>query len=559
MHVANPKDTWKNLVQTGKCEFDLVFLPLLSKKVVIENWQLSDLQTGTERTTDGKIGKPKKKREKPKKPGFITKTVKKLEGEVAAAPAWNLDQYTRKVNVDSIIQLLRIQSPAKIDSLRDSIEQKYIYWEKTFSDLDFEKEFSQLEVKVKSINPNEIKTVTELQQALTTVNQVKGQVDSLKRFVTTSKNNLTNDLNTAQSSLKQVDDWVKGDFSRAMAQAKLPDFSAQNIGKFIFGAKVISQVNRVLNLVGQARYYASKVKSDKSKKEKPPRLKGQNIRFPQKHPVPDLWIKKIQLSGVTPQQIELSGIINDIVSNQRLIGKTTNIDLSGTRADGAGLAISGVLDYLEETPSESFVLTMTQVPLANVKLSDSPFLPYKVKKGVGVIESRLDLQGDRFKGLVKFTGKKLNFDFGEEQASSNKLQQTIRSIVESASTVDFVARIKSEEDRLDFSLNSNLDDLFVKQLRSIVSKEVDKAKQKLQAYVDSEVNKHRAELEKLVQEKHAYLEKEMQKYEEMLQEKIEMVEKKKKEIEARIEEEKKKQTDKLKDKAKDQLKKIFNP
>lgn len=557
LQIADPKDTWKNLVQTGKGEFDLVFLPLLSKKVMIQNWQLSDVQTGTERTTDGKIDKPKKKKEKPPKPGFITKTVQKLEGEISTAPAWNLDQYTRKVNVDSIIQLLRIQSPAKIDSLKDALEQKYEYWEKTFSNVDLEKDFSQLEAKVKSIDPNAIKTLTDLQMALMTVNQVKGQVDSLKQFVTASKDNLTKDLDAAQSSIKQVDDWVKTDYSRAMAQAKLPDFSTQNIGKFVFGKKVVGQVTRLLNLVGQARYYASKVKSDKPKKEKPPRLKGQDIHFPLKHPVPEFWIKKIQLSGITPQKIQLSGNIDDIVSNQRLIGKTTDIAFSGTRKDGAALDFDGVLNYLEEIPSEAFKLKMTQIPLANVKLSDSPFLPYKLKSGVGRIESTLKLDGDSIDGQIKFTGSKLVFDFEEEISSSNKLQETIRSIVRGASTIDFVAKIKGQEDRLDFSLNSNLDDLFVRQLRSIISKEVDEAKKKLQAHVDKEVQKHRTELEKLVQEKQAYLEKEMQKYENMLQEKIAMIEKKKKEIEARIDEEKKKKTDKLKDKVKKQLDNIF--
>ena len=94
LQVTNPKDTWKNIIETGKTECNFELLPLFSKKVVIENMQLSDLQTGTERATDGKIIKKakKKKETKPKKPGFFAKTTEKLQKEVETAPAWNLDQ-----------------------------------------------------------------------------------------------------------------------------------------------------------------------------------------------------------------------------------------------------------------------------------------------------------------------------------------------------------------------------------------------------------------------------------------------------------------------------------
>ena len=59
LQVTNPKNTWKNSVETGTCEFNMEFWPLLSKKIIIENIQLSDFKTNTDRENDGKIEKKK--------------------------------------------------------------------------------------------------------------------------------------------------------------------------------------------------------------------------------------------------------------------------------------------------------------------------------------------------------------------------------------------------------------------------------------------------------------------------------------------------------------------
>ena len=60
LQVTNPKKTMKNIVETGHCEFNMEFWPLLSKKVIIENVQVSDLQSDTDRETDGALTKEEK-------------------------------------------------------------------------------------------------------------------------------------------------------------------------------------------------------------------------------------------------------------------------------------------------------------------------------------------------------------------------------------------------------------------------------------------------------------------------------------------------------------------
>lgn len=555
LQVTNVKDTWKNALTTGRGEFDMDFIPLLRKKVLIQNMELSNMTSGTPRTTDGKWPK-KAKVKKESKPNIFTKTIDRLEQQVAQAPVWDLKQLGKKVNLDSIVAILQVESPAKIDSLFKDIDAKYTYWEDTFNKVNPEADFQRIETQVKSIDPATIKSLDELQASLKTINTVKTDLDSLKKFVNSSKIGLKADLDYSSANFKKVDDWIKEDYARVQDMAKLPDLNAQNIGKFIFGAQVVNNVNRVLAVTGQMREYSNRLKSDKPKKEKPPRLKGQTIYFSSKGVYPDFWMKKAMISGSTLQGISFSGQVTDIVSEQRFIGKPTLVEIKGSRSDGAVLHLGGEFNYLEQEPRETYKLDLLGMPMNNVKISDSPLAPGKLVKGKGQLNSAMTISGDNITGNINFIADALQFEMTKTQ-DLNKLEKTIQSVYETTSRIDFNAGWVSNNDDTRFSLNSNLDDLITAKFKSILSAEINEAKIKLQAEVDKRVAKHKAEISKMVDEKTKLLSTKMKNYEEKLSGYIQQVENKKQEIEARIEQEKDKQKNKLKDQAKDKLKGVL--
>lgn len=544
LQVTNPKNTMKNLIETGKCEFNMEFLPLLSDKIIIENIALTQLRSGTDRETDGRLPRE----EKEARENFITKTSDRLQKNVESSVGVQLSSLKHKVNVDSIMKLLQIQSIDKITALQASLEQKYDSWEKELSQLKFEEDLKKLETRIKSLDINKIKTVEQFQSSLKEVNEIKASIDSINKSIMGTKEDLTSDLKQTQNALGQVDDWIQEDYDRARSMAKIPEISMQNIAKLIFGKTVVDQFTQYLAYIAQAREYANKFKSAKPEKEEsPPRLKGQNIYFYSKNARPDFWIKNIELSGITGDQITLEGNVQNIVSTQKLIGSTTKMLIAGSSEKGASLKLNGELNYLQEKPAEDFKLSYTGFSLNNTYLSQSKFLPNKVAKGMGVITADLNLSGDEINSEIKFVGNNLRFDYADQAKPSNKFEEIIQSIVRGISTVDFKAKVTGKSDDLHFSLNSNLDDIFVRETKAIVSKEVEEAKQKIKSEVDKQIGTYRGQLNEMVQEKEKFLTNEMQKYERLINEKIEMADAKKKEIEKQIEKEKSKLKDKVKD------------
>ncbi|MBN1482914.1 TIGR03545 family protein [candidate division KSB1 bacterium] len=554
LQVTNPKNTMKNMLTTGRTNFDLEFAPLLKKKVIIDNIEMTNVTSGTERTTDGKV--EKKVRKKERKPNFITKTIDRLEADVAAAPAWQLDDLSKKVNVDSILKFLNITSPQKIDSLQKNLAITYNYWDSTFAVVDWENDLTYFKSRVTAINPGQLQTLDGLQSAYTTLNQIDDKVDSLETFVTDARSKLTTDLNETKTRIGQVDDWIKNDYKNALAQAKLPTINKENIAQFIFGAKVVAQATQILGTVNTVRDYAEKFKSDKPKKEKPPRLKGQTIYFTRQQSLPNFWIKNINLSGHTTRGLQIGGELKHLVSNQTLIGEPTTFDIKGERGDGANLNFYGEFNYLGESPVEKFALNMGAMPLNNVKLSDSPLLPNKIEKGLGDLKASLHVGGESLNSEVSFVANKLNFDFGENP-SEKLVDKTVRKILSSASTVDLDVSLKSSDERTVLGLDSNLDELFARELQKIVGEELQAARDKIEAEVQKQVTKYKNEFDTYVARQTESLEAQMKKYEDLLNEQKALIETKKKELEARIEEEKQKAQKGIEEEAKKRLKGLF--
>ncbi|NIR57472.1 MAG: hypothetical protein GWM98_27235, partial [Nitrospinaceae bacterium] len=64
------------------------------------------------------------------------------------------------------------------------------------------------------------------------------------------------------------------------------------------------------------------------------------------------WIQQVSLSGTTANQIPLEGTVTDIVSEQRFIGRPTEIDLASRKQDGIAFSLHGTLNYMEDEPRE---------------------------------------------------------------------------------------------------------------------------------------------------------------------------------------------------------------
>ncbi len=514
LQVTDPQNTMKNRVETGRAEFNMEFIPLLSGKIVIENIELSDIKTNTDRETDGAL--PVEETE-PDTGSFIGESVATLEEQVEKNTGFDFSAVSQNVNADSIFKLLDLKSPEKIKNLQKEATNKYDTWKKTFETADFEKDAKNLQAKIKAIDVKNIKSAEGIKNAITGINDIKTTIDSLTKFVENTKKRVEEDINFVGNNATQVDDWIKEDYQRALSKAKLPEINAENIGKMVFGKEVVDDIKSYLGYVEQARYYYEEyLASDEPKEPDPPRFKGQDIYFYNKNARPDLWIKQIKLSGETESQLKMRGLVTDIVSDQRLVNKTTIIDIGGENEIGTTLQFNGVLDYLADLPSERFDLSYKGFVIDDIKLSESELFPGKIRDGRGVMNTKFEITGEQINAGIDFAAEKLKMDFSASKPPKGKIQEVVRDIIAGINKLDFHAKISGTRDNMKFDLSSSLDKLFMNSLNRVLDKNIAEAKQKIKDRIDKEITKYKKELDKIIEEQSNKLKAQLAQYENIL-------------------------------------------
>jgi len=511
LQVTDPNNTMQNLFETGFTEFNMETWPLLSGKVIIDNLELSGFQTNTEREEDGALPEPSHQ-DGPSEPGFVDRTLSRLSNQVSSNVSTNISGFTQQLNVDSLMEMVDIRSIEKIDSLQSSLVQQYNQWDDRLSNFDYQDDLRQIESNLRQLTAQQLQSVSGIRNAITTVTETQDRIEGIIDDIESTRDDLVSDLQAAQTDLNAIDNWITEDYQRAQSIARLPDIAAGNISRFLFGDKVVNQFTRYTGYVGTARSYLGRLKANNEPtKERPPRMEGQDIHFFTRNARPRFWIKRISLSGVTGNQLPLAGEVNNIVSDQRLIGETTNIRVESLPESGTSFTLDGTLDYMNDTPRESFNLSYAGFSLVNNRLSNSSLLPNEIQAGNGTLEATLDMGANSLYSTIRFDSRNLRFGMSEAN-TGNQMTQIIQSIIAEVSALDLTAQIVADSSDLNFSLNSNLDDVLQDNLRSTVLREIERARNEVRSRVDAEVEKYRRQLESVIEERETELRAQINEY-----------------------------------------------
>ena len=298
LQITNPRQTMKNRIETGKCELDFEFVPILTDKFIVESFTVTDIQTNTERADDGRISREELARQ----PGFVKNTVQYLEDEVSSLVSPQLSSIKKKANVDSVLDVLNIQSVEKMNNLSKEVDTKYSTWEAKLNSLSLESDLKIVETEIKSIDVNKLKTADQILEASGKVDKIYSTIKLNSNEFNQIRHNLSADLKNIQTQVGMVDNWIQDDYTRALSLARIPQINAQNIGKLLFGHRVVDMFNNYLSYIALAREYTSGSEANEPEKQSPPRLQGQDIYFYTKNARPDFWIKKMNISGLTESE-----------------------------------------------------------------------------------------------------------------------------------------------------------------------------------------------------------------------------------------------------------------
>jgi len=561
IQITNPDNTMKNMVETGECKIDLAFVPLLYRDIVINQFQISDFQTGTTREKDGKLVKKKKKIEV-SGPGVVSRTSSRLYKKLKDYSGVRVRNIKDTIDPDSLLAAVELHSIDYIDSLRKVSKQKYNYWSDQLDSEEIQNQMHKLEDnynEIKAIDPDSIKSVDNLRENITLIKKTRKNLINVRDQVENLQNNMNRDIKEVNKAAEQLQDIVQSDYRKVQELARIPDLSPQNIANFIFGDVVVNRLNGYLEVVAKIRkYYAkvSKLKRDDTKKAKPERFEGQDIQYSGKYNFPKFWIKDIELSGKTHGKIDLRGQVKNIVSDQNLIDAPAEINLTGENHEGVQLVFQSILDNRSQDAQDVFSIEMNNYPLDNVKLSKSDLFPYKFSQGRGDLKGELTIDQKQFNGNLEFTGDELGFA-KLEKATGSTTNSIIEILTADIDKIILKAELQRTGGQTDFRISSNLDDMLKNKLDEIASEEIEAARSKIEKSINQKVGKARSNLENDIAARTSDLRQKSEKYVQQFEKYENELERKQKEFQKRIQDLGQEQIDDLKKKGKEKLDDLF--
>jgi len=523
LQFTNNKDTWKNLFETGKCDFELAFKPLFAGKILIEKMQLEDMRFDTDRTSDGAI-KQKEGKAEPSK--LILALKANLEREKEKIPVFNPDFLKTKIDVNSLLEEFNFHTPTHADSIKEIAEDRYAFWNNLIENNDYEERIKQVEADIKSINVEEMNNLIQIQQNLTLAVDSYNTTKDLYEEIKTNNGQLENDLKRLKTLYNDLPKWIKADYENAVQLARLPDVSIQKIALMLFGERVTDGVLAIMAQIEHIRNLSAEKKAA-PRKERMPHL-------------PAFWIKEISVSAYPDEQLRLSGNILNLSSDQKKTGKPLDLKLAGKDEKIGNLTVNGLFDHRSDITQDIVNVYADEIPIRDLTLANFDLLPRKLKRGTAKLYSNLNLTDELIKITIGFEAEDIQFDYTSQPEMDERLVKVSRSISEAIDKITFDAGIVQKDKNFSFSLSSNLDKLISSQLKKVVQDEITRAKAEIEKKVYAEMSKYKDQAESYINSNNAKLQTKIDEINTRINQQKNRIEQKKNEIENKIEEEKQK-------------------
>ncbi|MBN2030617.1 TIGR03545 family protein [bacterium] len=487
--VTDPKNTMQNLIEIGRTDFNMRSAALLRKWFVIEEITVADVRSGTERAYDGALPPKKQEAEESDEPGMLDHLKDQLQREIDQLPVMQLSSsdLTQKLNVDSLVQMADLKVLDRVDSLKTDLNQTSDEWNRFLSDFHPEEELKMIRDNITSIDPKGIKTVPELVAALGKVQSAQSTMQNLKETVDLKYREAHDDFDRFSYYPQHIDRWINEDYQRILQKAKLPDLSAQNIGKRLFGQEMVNRIQTWID------YYALIQKIIPEKKEKPekeerPRLEGQTIHFADRHGWPSFLIEHLLLSGQTGSSDEQPGFVmqgeaSGITSQPWIYGKPTVIDLRGARGEQRSLRITGSFDHTTTAIRDSIAFALQNIPLQNMAIAETPYLPSSISRGWADVNAFTRIAEGYFEMQIHVNGRDVAFGF-ESFEADNVLSQAIQKILAGLNRIDIQTNLYVRDAVVDFRLTSNLDQVVSNELKKMGSQALAEAETRIRQRID---------------------------------------------------------------------------
>jgi uncharacterized protein (TIGR03545 family) len=483
--IADPRDPRRNLFEAGTITFDLDPIPLIEKKVVIDELKLSGLRFLTTRKTPARPASPNSPA------GQLLRETQQWARDKFQLPKLALGRIdSAKSLVLNPGQLGSVKAATalvgRVDSTRNALEASLGQLQlKPLLDSS-----TALAERLAKSDPKQLGiagvrgAASDVQKAIDNLKQAKTRLAALEQ-------NANSSLGALQQGLREVDAARERDYAFAKGLLDLPSFDAPDIGVSLFGQQSTDYFQQALYYAKVAqRYIPPGLQPWNRPGPSRTRMDGTTVEFPKMAHYPRFLLRKgeVDLATGSTAQNQFKAAFAGITSQPELYGHPATLEASGHLGAESpiNLGLAGLSRHFGKAPTDSLVAHVSGVTLPVIAI---PGLPFAVSPGKSAVGFAFSLAGDRLYGAWDVSSDQAAWTTDSSGLKSASLVESIVwRVVSGLTQLRVHAELGGTIDAPTLKVGSNLDDAIADRLRALVGEEFAKAERKARAAVDALVD-----------------------------------------------------------------------
>ena len=497
IEIASAKDNFKNLLEVADLVVDFRFLPLLEKKVIVDEFSVRGIDWGTKRRTSGYLPPPSK----PKTPsvfsGWVDEAFDQVEGEFAKMPVAQLMDFEVPENPKEVLALFELQSEKAFKDSVVQFQESQGKWKTKIRDLKDVSEYERIINEIRTLSagvPNDpreiLSRVQNIQKAIKLIDQQKSEVEDLAKDVSQESKALNHVYENAVSA-------IQADYEKAKNLVSLDQFKVENLSRLLFGPAVFSYYRQALRMQSELRRVQSVLVDTKDPEvEVKLRAKGRDIIFVRGNRMPGFVLAKSEFSveGLNHEtaarlsqryQVKLA----DINSAPRLWGRPTKVEASGQFREGlfSSANLDFIWDYTKEIPKDFYQVSVQKLKAKDWVVGIPKVYPIKIGSALTNIKTDLSFVGDEMKWSNRIEFSDVVWDF-KEVPKVGFFSRVLSDVFQRVKDFNLEIELKRVSKKFDFNVRSNLDNLLKGAIEAEIKERLAAFQAKLRAEIDRRVD-----------------------------------------------------------------------
>ncbi len=517
--AANPNSPMRNLVEASEIIADVRVLPLLEKKVVIEQASFRGVRFGTERSESGALEDPSTES------GRLWREISSW-GDRVRIPPLNLEGLNAVVDVGavSVDSLTTVRRARGTVAFADSVRN---VWEQNLSQLNPAPLIDTARALVERLN-----RANPLTLGLTGVTELANSSRSVMTSLTSTTDRLSDldsnvrvTMNSLTQNVTGLADARAADYAYARRLLRLPALDAPDLSASLFGDMAVARLQPVLYWVNQAeRYLPPGLNPRRYSGPKRPRRAGVTVTFPKRNTLPKFVLESgdadVAIGGEGAAAGAYAAQLSGVTTEPAIYGRPLRavIERTGAAVGPTDARINLALDHTGRVISDSASAYLNGINLPEFALAGSGI---RLDLGTGLSELSFARTGDSIVGSWMWRSNAVRWSrggSGEQGAGSGEAgggsgQQAAQGVAErlGAFAEDFlwqsIASLEDVEITVRFSgsprgpslrVGSNVGRVVATSLRRELGARIEQAERQVRQQVNRLVDQYVAEAESRV-------------------------------------------------------------